>query len=283
MTSTVSNLTPLGDSKNEGTLFTLPREIRDEIYRLLVKGRYFILRRCKSRHKAEVIETGTRPDQPDFEILQLSKTISAEAQEILYSESIFVFCVPWKTSALLKSPVEAVNRMKNIEIHIYDLSESYYNFRYGIAEVDGRIEAIYEAIVNELKGAKICRDTLYINLRGSTPKMIRPLRSHLLPNVCEFIGFRKIVMKVVPQGCFRDLMSRERSEETASSGEITAQFERVKHAITDAMEPTLGPASIRDIGLSFYIEFHPRQYMPAIFRAEAQRLMLEADRLEQVG
>ncbi len=198
MASTVLNLTPLGDSKNGGALFTLPREIRDEIYRLLVKGRYFVLPRRKSRHKAEVIETGARPDQPDLEILLLSKAISGEAQQILYSESIFVFCVPWQTSALLKSQVEAVNRMNKIEIHIYDLMESFYNFRYGIAEFDGRIETTYEAIVNNLTGAKIFRDTLYINFRGSNPKMIRPLIHHVLPKVCGFIGFRKIVMKVVP-------------------------------------------------------------------------------------
>lgn len=42
MPFTIPNDHPLGDPKHGGALFTL-REIRDEIYKLVVKGRYLFL------------------------------------------------------------------------------------------------------------------------------------------------------------------------------------------------------------------------------------------------
>ncbi len=62
-----------------------------------------------------------------------------------------------------------------------------------------------------------------------------------------------------------------------------AKIGRVRRAIKNAMEPTLGPATSIDNGYAISLEFHPRQHVPALFRAQAQQLLLDADRIEQDG
>lgn len=74
-------------------------------------------------------------------------------------------------------------------------------------------------------------------------------------------------------------MEREQSNNTGSSGSITAGFERVRQAVKDAMEPTSGPATTCNTGFSIYLEFHPRENMPITLRAQAQKLMLDVDKM----
>ena len=60
-------------------------------------------------------------------------------------------------------------------------------------------------------------------------------------------------------------------------------FEWVRQAIKDAMEPTLGPAMTCKIDFGISLVFHPREHVPAILRAQAQKMLLDADRLEQAS
>ena len=132
MASMVSNLTRLGDPKHGGALFTLSLEIRDEIYRLLVKRYYLIygplelLDKGNNRSSFRDRELGI--DKPDLTILRISQAISHEAQEVHYSESIFRYDYHFAVAEALKPPTQGVNRMKKVEIDIRGLMSK--NFPY---------------------------------------------------------------------------------------------------------------------------------------------------------
>ncbi len=78
--STLSKTTLRGDPKHGGALFTLPREIRDDIYRLLVKGRHNVYSTLEDE-EGRIFTKSTVPDKPDLVILQISRAISHEAEE----------------------------------------------------------------------------------------------------------------------------------------------------------------------------------------------------------
>ena len=264
MTSTTPNLTPLGDSKHGGALFTLPREVRDQIYRFLVKGHYLVFRHMEpGEHGVSLIDDGTW-DKSDLIILRISKAISREAQQIFYSESIFRYPVPFHTRKRLESPNGAVSQMKKIEVDIYNFEDALTTYNHSNQGQFYLLRTIHMPyicgnILGDFTGTDILRDTLHITLRESTPKIISPLRSHVLPSLCVLNEFRTIVIEVLPRlyevnaawmwQDFGDMRSNVWS---------TAEFEQVKQAIKDAMEPALGPAISHDMDSTIHLEFHPR-------------------------
>lgn len=286
MASRISNLTRLGDSKHGGALFTLPREIRDVIYRFLVKGRYLVFRHLKSENRVSFIERESF-DSPDLIIFRISKAISHEAQQVHYSESIFRYEVPFYTTTKLQSTKEAVNRMKKIELDIYGLKNAvttYYYNRSGEFYIPPiNMPAICETILGDFAGTDVLRDSLHIIFHKSTPEIIiSPLRSYVLPKLCALSAFRTIVLEVFPRIFEKLPTSTEEYEEYKSSYKwSTAEIEQVRQAIKDAMELTLGPATSHGNDSRIHLEFHPREDVPAILRAQAQRLNLAADRLDQ--
>ena len=269
MTSTVSNLTPLGDPKHGGALFTLPREIRDDIYRLLIKGRYLVFRHIDSeRHRATLKERGKTFDKPDLVILQISHVISREAQQILYSEGIFRYSIPVNAYAALKLQHEAINQMKKIEIYFKGLWQ-----RTGCQSTGDpphsrkcRPAAILEAIIRDISAAKILRDTLHIYLCAFDLETTENLMSRLLPKLRMLTGFRTVVIWVYPENfCgWYEYIKRESSNKVDSNGQITEILGLFTQAIKNAMEETLGPAIICNSSFWTSLEFHPREHITAI-------------------
>ncbi|KAF6229506.1 hypothetical protein HO173_011546 [Letharia columbiana] len=111
-----SSRIPLGDSEHGGALFTLPREIRDEIYRLLVKGRHCVFLPSEPVHGDTLTDGIDKFDKHDLVILRTSKAISREAHEILYSESIFRYGINFWASKALEPPIRAVYRMQKMKM-----------------------------------------------------------------------------------------------------------------------------------------------------------------------
>ena len=80
----------LGNSQHEAGLFLLPRELRDEIYRLVLKGHY-VIRVESAKRNSSAKATKNR----DLSILMVSKAIWHEASDIWLSESTFQFRISY--------------------------------------------------------------------------------------------------------------------------------------------------------------------------------------------
>ena len=187
----------------------------------------------------------------------------------------------------LRPPIQAVNRMKKVEIDIRGLTSKNVLNQDDYPICKRRIAEICEAAIDDFMGAQILRDTLLVRFRASKPEMITSLSKNILPKLRAFNGFRTILLEIWPH---RTAKWKEMSEEKGSNGQITTEFEQVRQSIKDAMEPTLGPALTRINNFTIYLEFRPREHVPEILRAQAQklvldaeRMMLDAERLEQSG
>ena len=120
----------ISDLKNGGDLIKLPREVRDEIYRYLVKGNYVI-----EIIEASLVFSVDPGYYPHTAILASSKAISHEAAVVMFGESNFethLYLNEVHRPSPLKRPLgpysarvtEVCNRLMNLEFHIYGLEGS---------------------------------------------------------------------------------------------------------------------------------------------------------------
>ena len=261
MTS-VSTSEPLGDSKNGGALFILPREIRDEVCRFLVKRRYTVIYPPKSASGTTYAGNMTAVDIFDLAIFHISHAIGHEVQAVLYSESTFRYFIDFSINVPCKPPTAVVNRMKKVEIVIKGLGV-YYIYEKTHPTYKRRMALICEATIDGFTGTQILRDVCHIRIPAFRPDMIEPLESYILPTLAAFQGFRTLLFEIT----------------TELERIATARFERVIEGMKDAMEPSLGPATISNGGSTIRLEFHPREHVPSLFGAQAQKVLLDTDRL----
>lgn len=287
MESEVSNLTLLGDPKHGGALFTLPREVRDDIYRLLVKGRHTVYLPLEGEEgQIYGLKAGSVAfDKPDVVILQISRAISREAQEILCSESVFLYPMHFCARKALKPPAELVRRMKKVKMIVRDLASEGASYIYQDTHPSykPRMAAICGATIDNFTGAQILREKCHVQFKAFKPDMIEPLSSLILPKLKDFNGFRTLLVEVCLEGKYEGRVRWEKSQNMGSEGNAMAGVERVRQAIKDAMEPTLGPATTINDGFKISLRFHPRQHVPTLLRAQAQKCLMDADRLEREG
>ena len=256
-----STLEPLGDSENGGAIFVLPREIRDEIYRLLIKRRYTVFYPSKAASGATFAGNTTAVDRFDLPIFQISHAIGHEVEAQVYSESTFRYFIDFTMIEPRKPPTAVVNRIKKVEMLIGGLGVCFYQ-KTRLTYKD-HMAAICEATIDDFTGTQILRDVCHIRIPAFRMDMIEPLESYILPKLAAFHGFRTLLVETT----------------TDLDYVATARFERVIEGMKDAMEPTLGPATIKNGGSTIRLEFHPREHVPSPFRAEAQKVLLDADRL----
>ena len=279
----VSKFKPLGDRNHGGALFILPRELRDEIYRLLLKRHYTIFyskaikwQKSKTRDK--------KTDNPGLVTLRLSRTINYEAQELLYAESTFHVTVDFGMNlGELKRPTQALNRVRKVKIIMRGLTPQLdgYDARYSAAGYSHRIEAICGHTIDNFMGTMIRRDSCHIQLCEIGSHIVFPLTSYILPKFAAFNGFDTVLVEVSTEKNNEQSVRKQCYHYRRNSSQSVRILESFGTIVTGTMEPTMGPTISSSYGFTIRLEFKPRQHAPSILRARAQKLLLEADRLEQ--
>lgn len=260
---------PLGDSKHGGALFLLPREIRDEIYRLLVKGSY-IDTGCFYRYVYAHTEAPL-----DFAVLQLSKSVGREATEILYSESVFRFVISEMSFGehILPADLDRMKRLapmiQNVILDVrFKKQNTFYEMNMGIA-------------VQNFGGLAIMRRSLLFRiLVGSTSYT----KGKGLPRICQqlkaFVGFRAATLEVLPvESLLRILLDCPSTYGAIFCRRIRKNVARIAQAVAEELERVLGPAvsgfrfdagnmpllrfnfsKVYDPTLISYLEFHSNKH-----------------------
>ena len=300
MSSTASDAGSIA-SKPDSLLFSLPGELRNEIYRWVLRGTHIISAVPTSRHHRSILSDdkwgikdcpGVLIPYSDLSILSVSKAVRDEALPILYSENIFRIYVPfdWEKAVRLSS-LEAVERMMNIELDVvvdWAIFHAAEVFRPGLnLECMDKNKQVWKATLGCISRTQIIRSTLKIrwricmgnvrkwflewpNVGGSLPewmyRMLKPLTR-----------FRTLMLQVfVPR--------EETSFNTVDEG-LTV-FGSKMEAIMEYLVPTLGPCVINNAydhdhqGYVGTMAFHPQQHIPAILKRRAEALRAEADGLE---
>ena len=254
MTSSATIDSTLGGPIYAGALFTLPREVRDEIYRLVIRKRYIIY----------ITRPGSGDAFPsrgkhEFAILQVSKAINHEVSEILYAESVFRLSMDFCSFKHSFVPAHLYNRMTNAELDFHGLSYGppFVSF-YGFCE---NAKALLDAATAGFDGTDIRRNHLHIRFFDCCPGVVTRLSSHLSKASNAFIGFRTVLIQVVSISA-RYLRRLRNMDLQESFGDVQKETTiTIGQQILDLLTPTLGPAEVAVPGdVSCYI-LHPQDHL----------------------
>ena len=247
-----------------GTLVKLPREVRDEIYRYLVKGAYHLL------HPVPFfVPPSQRRKRSKFDhtTLQLSKTINHEAAEVYFSESSFAINL-FYIEGMTKVPQESFDRMMSVGFLV----------RCDERDINNDNRGIWEATIQQFNGAKPIRGDIHVvfDIHSS-------LKFPSVPNSIFYSSGSLTRYRVVLLEAFIafDQVNRDTRGSSAAEEAIKNCNEKgglLIAAVMEDLEPALGPAILHRptspiptarhrYRFSFLLEFHPHEYMEKIKQA----------------
>lgn len=259
MTSSATIYSTLGNPNHGGALFTIPREVRDEIYRLVVRKRYTVY---FTRPKSDVFVPSR--DKHDLAILQVSKAINHEASDILYAESVFRLSINFSSDEVSSVPAHLANRMTNVELDFQDLA--YLTRLFSSPRFHKNVNAICHAANAIFASNDIKRNLLHIRFFGCCPGMMAILSSDFSKTLNAFIGFRTVVIEVVSV-CARYLVRVRSMGIEKSFGDLQKETAIIMgQQIMDILTPTLGPAETAVHGDVSCFVLHPQDYLASSAR-----------------
>ena len=255
-------------TRQGGMLLSLPRELRDMIYRHVVKRTYVLY------SQPRLIWIGNRQSylSPNLGILRVSKTISGEAIAVLYAESTFRIYLHFEQDqARQLSSIPALERMMNIELDVKVDPRT--------VECLGSMRQIWIATLGCISCTNNIRKSLHVRWRRTfselsiwsdfdvvTPEwMFRKLKS--------MTRFRTIVL----QNFAHNIDTSDRNLKSLfNKSEATA----IINHLTRALGPADSVSSPGHPQCAVSLTFHPQRHMPALLKARAADLRAKADELD---
>ena len=228
-----------------GIFFSLPQEIRDEIYRYLVKGHYLFYQSpgdWTSTIPKAVLKTSI--DSPSFTIFQVSKATYHEATLIFYSESIFRYSLDQIHSPITYTPGPAKNRMMKIQLEL----EGFFLYRPWYTPSRNKIEHNVQATLDSLTVLGSPRTILYIKFNLFIFES-RMLSYHFFRRLKPLVNFRTVVVEVGPKSA------------TSAEDYNGEMYKRIAQAMEEEMVHTIGPATLTQVDQKHCLEFHPLEHI----------------------
>ena len=271
--SLTTNVPTSTATKQGGTLLNLPRELRDMIYRHVLKRTYLVGAQlpplCRGTRHLNI--------SSNLSILRVSKIISDEAMAVLYAESTFrIYAYLGDDQPNRLSFMPTVERMMNIELDV-KVDPTFQCF--------DSPRRIWIATLSSISRTSNLRNNLNVRWR----RIFSELNLDREPEWWN-------MDLVIPDWMFRELESMTRfrtvtlqnfiqhNVETSDQEPKSFLDKKETTAIKDHLTRALGPAdSVLFPGYpqcAASLTFHPQQHMPALLRARAVELRAKADELE---
>ena len=237
MAGSSSKSATIGNRSDGVAFFKVPREIRDEIYRLVLNGRYALshfLPAAKNKN--------------DLALLKVSKAIRHEASKIWLSESTFIFNIDFQHYFHVDVPSELKRQMKNVELHLENTREGM--------EIDligggSHVKTLWELAIARFKFAEIERNELFVLVIWRS----RPLEGITIDDILSPIVE---TFKAGPR--FRTISFLVRTSKPRDWSPMDlGQLGDVAWVIKKELEPVLGPVPEDILELMSIVEFHPPQ------------------------
>ena len=224
------------NSPGLGTLATLPREVRDEIYRSLVKASYLF-------DKFGVFERSA--DTSGFAIFQVSKAVNHEANSIFYSESAFFFYLNRGLPRIILPSAPLTNRMMLVVVNI----DESYCFEDSSSSWRQRIHDNLKTTVDRFSGLSVLRNTLLIRLNLTSPDLDCLLSDHFFERLKACVGFRTVLLVAEPLFAIKNNHAN------------MERYERFVWAVKERLTSTMGSATVSRVNLKIHLFFHPLEHM----------------------
>lgn len=187
-------------------------------------------------------------------IMQVSKATHDEAISIFYSESVFRYRIYRRFEFTTSRPAPASERMMKIELEFYILPDREYRSR-GL-----EIEHNLKATLDRFTGLSRLRNTMAITFRIVSPDIHEMLANYFFGRLKALVGFRTVIINIRP-------MPEPRTEERDRQG-----YDRIAQALKEEMAATMGSASMSQVGLKTYLQFHPLEHMRANLGAQTEKI-----------
>ena len=244
------------ENSSLGSLGTLPREVRDEIYPYIFSGFYkaiypptWMLLDILDRRILCKLKESSR----DLAMLQLSKAINPEAAEVFYSEGVFLCSLVFHEK-IVWLPQASIDRMMKIELDVY-------------AGMDAVNEA-WEIIIQTLSVTKLLRKSIHVKFQGSIPVILKEVPCKVSAGLKSLIHYRTVIVE------FSIINYHEAgtpgSQENNTGRDDDGGLWSLTEAFMGDMESALGPATLNHtrvpIGIpgytyvASYFQFHPSQH-----------------------
>ena len=256
---------------------SLPREIRDEVYRLVVRGDYTAAgqpslgkpnrnpkfksksksksksnskSKSKSNSKSKYYRT-TAKTGLKLAVLRVSKLINEEATDIFYQDSTFHFNMyhgsleGWDTTVLFASR-DAIYRMMNIDIDIEMDDLEYYLDSTRLDSLFALYEErrqIWTTLMRSITRGKTLRKTICVRCRSSSSDITTKMPKWCYTGLERLSQYRTVVVLLSPPLIDDDETSdKGTSHGTEQSAEHLETLESNMELIKDCLQHTLGPA-----------------------------------------
>ena len=265
--STASNTpTPLG------TLSTLPRELRDEIYGHLHEQTYHI---SLYPQKTDFKWRSVRNNTDELPMITLSKAIHQEYLAVLFGKAVFVLGnVDRKGGAMWESgEIPFIDQIQNVRytaspglpghIPTHEVSRIFRDRRL----VKQLMSKTSPKPIEFFTGTAVLRDTCSIELHPILQKVMPVLQSPLIMAIGGLTGFKIVTLKLT-SGTWKWSRSLALSGRELSDAEHAENFRGAANAFRNALEPSLGPSlgpiiisKDYDNRLALELTFRPRDYV----------------------
>ena len=259
----------------------LPREIRDEVYRLLVRGDYIAAGQPPSGQSKSNGHHATATTSSKLAIFRVSKSISEEAMDIFYPESTFHFnmyqgSIEGRGTTALFASREAIYRMMNIDINIEMDDLEVYLDATGLDTLFALYEErlrIWKSLMRSITCTESRRNTIRIRCRSCSPDITTKMPRWMYASLGRLRQFRTVVVALSPP-LIVETSDKGTSHGTDQSAEHLETLESEIEAIKDCLQRTLGPAVTGHkqhpghLQYATTLEFHPQEYLSKIASAE---------------
>lgn len=257
-----------------GDLITLPLEVRDEIYRYLVKGVYHAATSNWPTIDPKVRSMLTRPEQRGLEpnTLQVSNAIKDEAERILYSESLFL-CTLDCSAETASPPPKPFDRMMNIEIEVLSGVHVLYcdSGPKDLVRIQNQNEK-WETVITRLNDTHLVRKFVHVKFRICAPQV----RVHLavakkmLHDLRTLIKCRTLIVEFASMLRLKDRRSGHQTDLERTRRYIKG-IDFLAETTMGDLELALGPATLGHtrapdnepgyIRYASFLEFHPQKHI----------------------
>lgn len=276
-----------------GTLVKLPREIRDEIYRYLVKGIYHIndpsvwIPKNMPINIRTLLKESEKSDL-DPNTLRLSRAINHEAAAVHYSESTFLCYLDYSKNivCLLQAPID---RMMKIELKVYSGLQAVLE-RLGKPDSENtkyHIET-WATTIKKLNRTDLVRKVIHLKFDIHTSHVLQAVPSEMLHDLRTLIRYQTVVVEFSVTFRIRDgRPSGTLADRSKYSGE---ELILLTETINSDLEPALGPATschtrppTKDPGEARYsssLKFYPHKYTVTNSNSQVEQEQVELEMKE---
>ena len=232
----------LGDPQHGGSLFVLPREIRDEIYSLVRKG-------ARDSCPMRTLRNRIRTPESHFALLAVSKAVGQEFFEQWLSAPNFRFqlLILSEIDPVILLPPKYTKCIKNLHLDSCPMDTDPHSFDavWGISteclETLGACDSLVKAALAPFMGAHSERNSLDVDLWYYNPdRMAVVLSSPGFEAFKALVGFRTVTFRV------------------GARSKATREIPLILEGIKKVLEPSLGPATEAHEYCTIRIAFRPR-------------------------